>query len=333
MRSIPTVTKNLLIINVLMFIATWVFEMKGVDLSDYLGLHFFMASDFKVYQLITYMFMHGGFQHIFFNMFALWMFGVVVENTWGPKKFLFYYIACGIGAGLVQELVQYSHYIIEGLAAYDSVRTPDGVLPMGDYLNLWNTVGASGAVYGILLAFGMLYPEQRIFIFPLPVPIKAKWFVLIYVAIELLSALGTTGDGVAHFAHLGGMLFGWLIILYWKHHPGSGYDKGRGEQFFDNLRRNWERRKGSDTHKDSNPDWDYNAKKKENDEEIDRILDKEIDRILDKIKRSGYDSLTAEEKRRLFDNSKQEVMLKNVFTQPRAESKLVWLCRGKEKVE
>lgn len=297
MRSIPTVTKNLLIINVLMFIATWVFEMKGVDLSDYLGLHFFMASDFKVYQLITYMFMHGGFQHIFFNMFALWMFGVVVENTWGPKKFLFYYIACGIGAGLVQELVQYSHYIIEGLAAYDSVRTPDGVLPMGDYLNLWNTVGASGAVYGILLAFGMLYPEQRIFIFPLPVPIKAKWFVLIYVAIELLSALGTTGDGVAHFAHLGGTLFGWLIILYWKHHPGSGFDKGRGEQFFDNLRRNWERRKGSDTHKDSNPDWDYNAKKKENDEEIDRILDK--------IKRSGYDSLTAEEKRRLFDNSKK----------------------------
>ena len=264
MRSIPTVTKNLLIINVLMFIATWVFEMKGIDLRDYLGLHFFMASDFKIYQLITYMFMHGGyqmqggFQHIFFNMFALWMFGVVVENTWGPKKFLFYYIACGIGAGLVQELVQYSHYIIEGLAAYDSVRTPDGVLPMGDYLNLWNTVGASGAVYGILLAFGMLYPEQRIFIFPLPVPIKAKWFVLIYVAIELLSAL---------------------------------------EQFFDNLRRNWERRKGSDTHKDSNPDWDYNAKKKENDEEIDRILDK--------IKRSGYDSLTAEEKRRLFDNSKK----------------------------
>ena len=121
--------------------------------------------------------------------------------------------------------------------------------------------------------------------------------MLIYVAIELLSALGTTGDGVAHFAHLGGMLFGWLIILYWKHHPGSGYDKGRGEQFFDNLRRNWERRKGSDTHKDSNPDWDYNAKKKENDEEIDRILDK--------IKRSGYDSLTAEEKRRLFDNSKK----------------------------
>ena len=99
MRAIPTITKNLLIINVLMFLATWVFGLKGIELSDYLGLHFFMAGDFRIYQFITYMFMHGGFQHIFFNMFALWMFGVVVENTWGPKKFLFYYIVCGIGAG------------------------------------------------------------------------------------------------------------------------------------------------------------------------------------------------------------------------------------------
>ena len=294
MRAIPTITKNLLIINVLMFLATWVFGLKGIELSDYLGLHFFMAGDFRIYQFITYMFMHGGFQHIFFNMFALWMFGVVVENTWGPKKFLFYYIVCGIGAGLVQELVQYSNYVIEGMASFQTVNTGDAVLPMDQYLNLWNTVGASGAVYGILLAFGMLYPEQRIFNFPLPVPIKAKWFVMIYVAIELFSALGTRGDGIAHFAHLGGMFFGWLIIKYWKLHPGSDYYGGRGEQFFDNMKRKWEMRKGKDAQKDNNPDREHDARKKENDEEIDRILDK--------IKRSGYDSLTAEEKRRLFDN-------------------------------
>ena len=305
MRSIPTVTKNLLIINVLMFVATWVFGMKGVDLRDYLGLHFFMASDFKLYQLITYMFIHAGFEHIFFNMFALWMFGVVVENTWGPKKFLFYFIVCGIGAGLVQEIVQFvefSRLQLSSLSVAEVIpvlnESGDIVrMSVGEYLNKWTTFGASGAVYGILLAFGLLYPDQRIFIFPLPIPIKAKWFVLLYVVIELFFAYKYSGDGVAHFAHLGGMLFGWLIILYWKHHPGSGFDRGRGEQFFDNLRRNWERRKGKDTHHDSNPDWDYNAKKKENDEEIDRILDK--------IKRSGYDSLTAEEKRRLFDNSKK----------------------------
>ncbi|MDD7318925.1 MAG: rhomboid family intramembrane serine protease [Prevotella sp.] len=295
MRGIPTVTKNLLIINVLAFLATWVFEMRGIELSDYLGLHFFMASDFKFYQLFTYMFMHGGFQHIFFNMFALWMFGVVVEHTWGAKKFLLYYIACGIGAGLVQELVQYSHFVFEGMAAFDRVTTPDGfVMPMDEYLNMWNTVGASGAIYGILLAFGMLYPEQRIFIFPLPVPIKAKWFVLIYVAIELFSALGTSSDGVAHFAHLGGMLFGWLIIKYWKNHPGSDSYLGNGEQFFDNMKRKWEKRKEKDLPKNDYNDRGYDERKKENDEETDRILDK--------IKRSGYDSLTAEEKRRLFDN-------------------------------
>ncbi|RRC98421.1 rhomboid family intramembrane serine protease [Prevotella sp. OH937_COT-195] len=297
MRGIPTITKNLLIINVLMFLATWVFQMKGIELAEYLGLHFFMADDFRVYQLVTYMFMHGGFQHIFFNMFALWMFGVVVENTWGAKKFLFYYIVCGIGAGLVQELVQYSHFAIEGLAAYDSVNTPEGVLPMDQYLNLWNTVGASGAVYGILLAFGMLFPEQRIFIFPLPVPIKAKWFIMIYVAIELFSALGTRGDGVAHFAHLGGMLFGWMIIKYWDGKDGNYRNDRWTGSFFDKMKHDINSRRNRDVPEDNNTDRENNARKKENDEETDRILDK--------IKRSGYDSLTTEEKRRLFDNGQK----------------------------
>ncbi len=252
--------------------------------------------------------MHGGFQHIFFNMFALWMFGVVVENTWGPKKFLFYYIACGIGAGLVQELVQYSHYIIEGLAAYDSVRTPDGVLPMGDYLNLWSTVGASGAVYGILLAFGMLYPEQRIFIFPLPIPIKAKWFVAIYAIIEFVSAMSSVGDGVAHMAHIGGMLFGFLLILYWRSNPNSYFNVDATRQFFDR----WSRasRTSSTSHTSSTSytsnttysrpedDMEYNARKNARQEEIDKILDK--------IRVSGYDSLSKEEKRRLFEASHEK---------------------------
>ena len=119
MNSIPTMTKNLLIVNFLAFVATWVFEMRGISLTSLLGLHFFLAKDFHIYQFISYMFLHGSFSHIFFNMFALWMFGAVVERVWGPKKFLFYYISCGIGAGLIQEVAQYINYVAEGLAAYD----------------------------------------------------------------------------------------------------------------------------------------------------------------------------------------------------------------------
>lgn len=160
MNSIPTVTKNLLIINVLCFFGGVVAMKYGIDLNDLLGLHFFMASDFNPAQLITYMFMHGGFQHIFFNMFALWMFGRTLEQVWGPKRFLSYYMVCGIGAGLVQELVQYIQYVTE-LSQYDSVNTGIAVIPMAEYLNLMTTVGASGAIYGILLAFGMLFPNSQ----------------------------------------------------------------------------------------------------------------------------------------------------------------------------
>ncbi len=306
MRNIPTITKNLLIINVLMFVATFVFQRGGIDLNDVLGLHFFMASEFHLYQLLTYMFMHGGLQHIFFNMFALWMFGCVVENVWGPKKFLFYYISCGIGAGLIQELVQYiSYFVIDDLGSYEYVNLNGVSVTVDYYLNQLTTVGASGAIYGILLAFGMLFPEERIFIFPLPVPIKAKWFILAYVAIELFSALGTSGDGVAHFAHLGGMLFGFLMIRYWQKHPGggSGYGRSGGQQFFDRLKNNWEKRShknagdgGAHSHTESDKDWQYNQHK--------QATQKEIDEILDKIRRSGYDSLTEEEKKKLFDAGK-----------------------------
>ena len=174
MNSIPTVTKNLLIINVLCFFGGVVAMKYGISLNDLLGLHFFMASDFNPAQLITYMFMHGGFQHIFFNMFALWMFGRTLEQVWGPKRFLSYYMVCGIGAGLVQELVQYIQYVTE-LSQYDSVNTGIAVIPMAEYLNLMTTVGASGAIYGILLAFGMLFPNSQMFVFPIPFPVKAKY--------------------------------------------------------------------------------------------------------------------------------------------------------------
>ena len=288
MRSMPTITKNLLIINVLVYLATFVFARIGIDLNYMFGLHFFLQPTFRIYQLFTYMFMHGGIDHIFFNMFALWMFGCVVENVWGPKKFLFYYISCGVGAGLMQELVQF-------VSLYFGLVDAVGM-----------TVGASGAIYAVLLAFGMIFPNERIFIFPLPVPIKAKWFVCGYAAIELFLAVNSSGDGVAHFAHLGGMLFGYLMIRYWNNHPSGGnYGRKKGQQFFDRLRNSWEQRshKSNQHHdttqsdpndySDNRADHEYNARKQASQEEIDRILDK--------IRRSGYDSLSEAEKKKLFD--------------------------------
>ena len=199
-----------------MFLATIVMERKGIDLTGIFGLHFFKAADFAPYQLVTYMFMHGGFSHLFFNMFALYMFGSVLERMWGVKRFLIYYFVAGVGAGLLQEAVQYVSYLHEGLAAYEGVKTPTGVVPMGLFLNMWTTVGASGAIYAILLGFGMLFPNERMFIFPLPFPIKAKFFVMGYAVIELLLGFTNSMDGIAHFAHLGGMLFGLILILYWR---------------------------------------------------------------------------------------------------------------------
>ena len=301
----PPVTKNLLIVNVLVFMATWVFERSGTDLTSLFGLHFFLASDFRVYQFLTYMFLHGGFTHILFNMFALWMFGSVMERVWGPKKFLFYYIVCGVGAGIIQELVQYADYMIQGLAAYQYVNAGGVQMTTDTYINLWTTIGASGAVYGILLAFGMIFPNERLFIIPFPFPIKAKWLVTGYVALELFSAMSGHGDGVAHMAHLGGMLFGFLLIRYWQKHPDSSQRFGRshGQEFFDNLRHKFDERQRN-SHMKAEPtggrretDEEYNMRQRKNQEEIDAILDK--------IRRSGYDSLTKEEKQKLFDQSRQ----------------------------
>ena len=304
MNNIPYMTKNLLIVNLLAFAATWLLQQRGIDLTSLLGLHFFLASDFQIYQFFTYMFLHGGFTHILFNMFALWMFGSVIERVWGSKKFFFYYIVCGVGAGITQELVQYATYMYEGLAAYQYVNVGGQQIAMESYINLWTTIGASGAVYGILLAFGMIFPNERLFIIPIPFPIKAKWLIVGYIAIELFSAMTGPGDGVAHMAHLGGMLFGFLLIRYWRNHPDSSqrFGRSRGQEFFDNLRNKYEahqqqnRMKAERTDARRETDHEYNARQRQNQEEIDAILDK--------IRKSGYDSLTKEEKKKLFDQSR-----------------------------
>ncbi len=232
MNKLPVVTKNLLAINVIMFLATLVAEKQGIDLSNILGLHFFESSEFYPFQLVTYMFMHSGVGHLFFNMFALYMFGRTLEYIWGPKRFLTYYIVAGIGAGIIQE-------VVGAVRCYPMINALDpqaleivmneGASILRQGMNYRNpemaelnialnslTVGASGAIYAILLGFGMLFPNERMYIFPLPFPIKAKFFVIGYALIELY--MGTVGvaDSIAHFAHLGGMLFGFILILFWR---------------------------------------------------------------------------------------------------------------------
>ncbi len=305
MPRIPVITKNLLIINILAFIAALVMEQtSGISLNNLLGLHFFMATDFNITQLLTYLFMHStaNWMHITFNMLMLWMFGSVVEQAWGAKRFLFYYILCGIGAGVMQEITQffwiyYTLYSQHPLGIAEAFTVMSG---MAGQLNGLTTVGASGAIYALLLAFGMMFPEERMFIIPIPIPIKAKWMIIGTIALELFLTLATPGDQVAHLAHLGGMLFGFLLIRYWQKHPSSDYGNSAGTQFFNNMRSRWEQRKStsrSASPNKTNPDWDYNARKEADQEEVDRILDK--------IRKSGYDSLTKEEKQTLFDQSKK----------------------------
>ncbi len=301
MNNIPSITKNLLIINVLAFFATWVFEKQGLDLTATFGLHFFMAKDFSFYQLVTYLFMHGSFMHLFFNMFAVWMFGTVMERVWGPKRFLIYYLVCGIGAGIIQEGVQYINYANENLAAYDFVMTSSGRITTEAYLNLWTTVGASGAVYAILLAFGMTFPNERMFIIPFPFPIKAKWLIGGYIVIEVWSALNTPGDGIAHMAHLGGMLFGFLLIRYWRNHPNIEQRFNGQNGFFQQMKKQYENKRRNTFHyqpSTETPRWEEHKEKEE-----DSARQAEIDAILDKIRKSGYDSLTKEEKKKLFEQS------------------------------
>lgn len=210
--NLPPVVKNLLIINGLFFLAYITLSQLGIlNLNDFLGLHYFGADDFKPVQYITYMFLHANIEHLFFNMFALFMFGKTLETVWGGKKFLIYYLITGIGAALIQTIVVH----FEVTAILNEYQLTPLNPQYQDFLNAHLTVGASGAVFGILLAFGMLFPDVRLMLLIPPIPIKAKYFVIGYGVLELY--LGMTDNGnVAHFAHLGGMLFGFILIKLWK---------------------------------------------------------------------------------------------------------------------
>jgi membrane associated rhomboid family serine protease len=228
LNSIPPITKNLIAINLIMWLATLVlpnfFERWGlnVDLTDILGMHYWLSDKFSLAQLITYMFLHGGFNHIFFNMFALYMFGGALEQFWGTKRFLIYYLITGIGAGIVQQLfwtVEFQSTLsaVNAAIANSTIDAPSLIEQKRAFLDMPITIGASGSVFGLLLAFGWLFPEARLMLLFFPVPIKARIFVLIYGVVELtLGVAQFSGDNTAHFAHLGGMLFGAILILIWK---------------------------------------------------------------------------------------------------------------------
>ena len=201
--SLPTATKNILIINVFVLIFT---KLSPAFMNSWFALYYPTSPHFHIWQPFTYMFMHGGFLHLFLNMFALVMFGSMLENQWGTRKFLLYYFVTGLGAAAVHLGVEW-------------VRLASGAAP---YIINIPTVGASGAIYGLLLGYAMLFPDSRLtLIFP-PITLSAKWWVIVWFVIELLSGI-SGGGGIAHFAHLGGMIFGFILIKYWKS-KGKMYD-------------------------------------------------------------------------------------------------------------
>lgn len=236
-NNIPPVTRNLLLINVVVFFVTMLFgRMFNINLSRTLGLFYFQSPFFGPWQIVTHMFMHGGLTHIFFNMWALFMFGKTLESVWGGKRFLVYYLATGLGAAFFHSLVLYLQLgpeVAQLKAAYSVDQINMNLLneimkPGNPYYSLGRslltpTVGASGAVYGVLLAFGMLFPNTQLFIIPIPFPIKAKWLVIGFGALELFLGVTQTGGNIAHFAHLGGMIFGFILIKYWNRFTRNFY--------------------------------------------------------------------------------------------------------------
>jgi membrane associated rhomboid family serine protease len=218
--SIPPVVKNLLIINILFFIATSIFESKGISLIQMLGVYYVDSPNFKVWQIITYMFMHGGFAHILFNMFALFTFGTSIELIMGSKRFLNFYLITGLGALALQMLVQAIEiYNITGGVGIDPVTyqsaNPEAIKTLSE-IYYGPMVGASGAIFGLLIAFGMLFPNAELFIMFIPVPVKAKYIIPVYILLELfLGVAQFSGDSIAHFAHLGGALFGFILVKLW----------------------------------------------------------------------------------------------------------------------
>lgn len=209
-RNTPFIVKNLIIINIIVLVTTMINENF---MYENFSLFSFHSPFFKPYQFITHMFMHGGIWHLFFNMYTLWIFGSILENVWGSKKFLLFYFVTGLGAALLHNLV----LEIELSTLQNAVQSGN-MAAQTSIMNILRTptVGASGAIYGVLLGYGMLFPNNIIsLIFP-PIALKAKWFVIIFGAIELLMGVTGTGSDVAHFAHLGGMVFGFILIMYWK---------------------------------------------------------------------------------------------------------------------
>ena len=208
-RNLPPITKNILLINVICYLADLVFQRYGISFSHIFGLHYPTAIEFHVWQPLTYMFMHANLSHLFFNMFAVLMFAPALEERWGGKRFLIYYLVTGLVWALQLQPL---------LSALDPAMA-------SVIANKVVTIGASGAVFGVLLAFGWLFPEVRMFILFIPVPIRARTLVIIYALIELFAGLApSAGDNVAHFAHLGGMIFGWLLILWWRYRGYDGFD-------------------------------------------------------------------------------------------------------------
>jgi membrane associated rhomboid family serine protease len=238
MGGTPPVVKNLLIINVLMYLATIAIRQAfNLDLNDTLGLYFIGSPWFSPYELISHMFMHGSLGHIFFNMFALWMFGKVLEQVWGSKRFFIYYMITGLGAAFLHSMVLYLQLhplMVYARETYGIVKfTPevvDQLYNMSDIQAknlavglMTPTIGASGAVFGLLLAFGMLFPNTQLMLLFPPIPIRAKYFVIGYGLIELYLGIMQPGSNVAHFAHLGGMLFGFVMIKLWKKDRNAFY--------------------------------------------------------------------------------------------------------------
>lgn len=231
--GLPPVVKNIILLNVIMWLADLTARsVFGIELSMILGLYFPKSENFMPLQIVTHMFMHGGFWHLFFNMYALFMFGQVLEQVWGPKRFFIYYMVSGLGAAFVHEtviLLQYEKLmnvispdqlnlvLNEGVEYFRNgkVFTDETMQGLQLLLNT-PTVGASGAVFGILLAFGVLFPNTQLMLLIPPIPIRAKYFVLAYGAIELYMAIMQPGSNIAHAAHLGGMLFGYILIRYWR---------------------------------------------------------------------------------------------------------------------
>jgi len=212
MNRLPVITKNLLIINVVCLIF-W--RMMPDFMTSTFALFYPTSDHFHFWQPITYMFMHGGFWHLLMNMFVLYMFGPQLESMWGPKKFLTFYFICGLGAAATHIGVQWIQMQSCMASLADGGAAAQGAIMKIARIKAIPTVGASGAIYGILMGYAMLFPDARLtLIFP-PITLTAKWWVVIWLVIEIFTGISGS-DGVAHFAHLGGMLFGFLLILYWK---------------------------------------------------------------------------------------------------------------------